>query len=146
MLAEPRAGTLSGGLLADREHITSVAGDEPHRIAQLMGALGFYGVAVIAGLAIQTLIIYPVLLRLFTRMKFGTFFAGIAPAQLVAFSTSSSGATLPVTITSPVTPAWRPSSPRPRVVGPAGPQRGKGPDSRTGVSGHRSASSGPLPG
>ena len=92
--------------------ITSVAGDEPRRIAQLMGALGFYCAAVIAGLAIQTLVIYPLLLRLFTPMKIRTFFAGIAPAQLVAFSTSSSGATLPVTITSPATPAWRPSSPR----------------------------------
>ena len=78
--------------------ITSVAGDEPRRIAQLMGALGFYCVAVIVGLAIQTLVPYPLLLRLFTPMKIRTFFAGIAPAQLVAFSTSSSGATLPVTM------------------------------------------------
>ncbi len=78
--------------------ITSVAGDDPRRIAQLMGALGFYCVAVIVGLAIQTLVTYPLLLRLFTPMKIRTFFAGIAPAQLVAFSTSSSGATLPVTM------------------------------------------------
>ena len=31
-------------------------------------------------------------------MKIGEFFKGIAPAQLLAFSTSSSGATLPVTM------------------------------------------------
>jgi Na+/H+-dicarboxylate symporter len=41
---------------------------------------------------------YVVLLKLFTPMKIKTFYEGIAPAQLVAFSTSSSGATLPVTM------------------------------------------------
>jgi proton glutamate symport protein len=78
--------------------ITSVAGDDPGRIAQLMGALGYYCIAVVVGLAIQTLVTYPILLKLFTPMPVRTFFAGIAPAQLVAFSTSSSGATLPVTM------------------------------------------------
>ena len=33
-----------------------------------------------------------------TKMTFRKFFKGIAPAQLLAFSTSSSGATLPVTM------------------------------------------------
>jgi len=78
--------------------ITSVAGDDPRRIAQLMGALGYYCVAVVVGLAVQTFVTYPVLLKLFTPMPIRTFFSGIAPAQLVAFSTSSSGATLPVTM------------------------------------------------
>lgn len=78
--------------------ITSVAGKDPGRIAQLIGALGYYAVAVVVGLTIQTLVTYPLLLKLFTPMKIGTFLTGIAPAQLVAFSTSSSGATLPVTM------------------------------------------------
>jgi Na+/H+-dicarboxylate symporter len=78
--------------------ITSVAGEDPGRIAQLMGALGYYCIAVVVGLALQTLVTYPILLKLFTPMPIRTFFAGIAPAQLVAFSTSSSGATLPVTM------------------------------------------------
>jgi proton glutamate symport protein len=78
--------------------ITAVAGDDPARIAQLMGALGYYCIAVVVGLALQTLVTYPVLLKLFTPMSMRTFFTGIAPAQLVAFSTSSSGATLPVTM------------------------------------------------
>jgi proton glutamate symport protein len=78
--------------------ITSVAGDDPGRIAQLMGALGYYCVAVVVGLALQTLVTYPILLKLFTPMPIRTFYTGIAPAQLVAFSTSSSGATLPVTM------------------------------------------------
>jgi Na+/H+-dicarboxylate symporter len=78
--------------------ITSVAGDDPGRIAQLMGALGYYCIAVVVGLGVQTVVTYPILLKTFTPMSIKTFFAGIAPAQLVAFSTSSSGATLPVTM------------------------------------------------
>ena len=78
--------------------ITSVAGDNLSGVVELLGALGFYGFTVIAGLAIQIGVTYVVLLKLFTPMKFRTFFAGIAPAQLVAFSTSSSGATIPVTM------------------------------------------------
>jgi Na+/H+-dicarboxylate symporter len=78
--------------------ITSTAGDDPSRIAQLMGALGYYCIAVVVGLTLQTVVTYPALLLLFTPMSIRTFFAGMAPAQLVAFSTSSSGATLPVTM------------------------------------------------
>lgn len=78
--------------------ITSLAGDDVGRIIALLGALGYYCIAVLAGLALHTLITYPLMLRVFTPMKLGTFFSGIGPAQLVAFSTSSSGATLPVTM------------------------------------------------
>ena len=78
--------------------IASVAGDDPARIIGLLRGLGVYCIAVLVGLLIHTLVTYPVMLRLFSPMKLGTFFAGIGPAQLVAFSTSSSGATLPVTM------------------------------------------------
>ncbi len=78
--------------------ITSLAGDDVGRIVALLGALGYYCIAVLLGLAIHTLVTYPLMLRAFTPMKMGTFFAGIGPALLVAFSTSSSGATLPVTM------------------------------------------------
>ena len=37
-------------------------------------------------------------MKFFTKMPLQTFYKGIAPAQLLAFSTSSSGATLPVTM------------------------------------------------
>ncbi len=37
-------------------------------------------------------------MRLMTKLTLETFYKGIAPAQLLAFSTSSSGATLPVTM------------------------------------------------
>lgn len=78
--------------------ITSVAGDDPNQIVQLLGALAFYMIAVIMGLLLQTLVVYPILLKLMSPMPWKTFFKGIAPAQLVAFTTSSSGATLPVTM------------------------------------------------
>ena len=78
--------------------ITTVAGDDVGRILALLGSLGWYCVAVLVGLAAHTFVVYPTLLRLFSPMRIKTFFAGIAPAQLVAFSTSSSGATLPVTM------------------------------------------------
>ena len=54
--------------------------------------------AVIIGLLAHAAITYIGLLKLVTRMQFNTFLKGIAPAQLLAFSTSSSGATLPVTM------------------------------------------------
>ena len=78
--------------------ITAVAGDDPGRIMALLGALGVYSATVLLGLGIQTAAVYPALLKLMSPMGLRTFFAGIAPVQLVAFSTSSSGATLPVTM------------------------------------------------
>jgi len=84
------------GLLA--KTITGIAGDDISQVLELLGALGFYCFAVILGLAIHTFVIYPILLKAFTPMKIWDFFRGLAPAQLVAFSTSSSGATLPITM------------------------------------------------
>ncbi|MCY4659079.1 MAG: dicarboxylate/amino acid:cation symporter [Acidobacteria bacterium] len=78
--------------------ITSVSGDDPTDVAQLIGALGLYCLTVLCGLLLHAGITYPVLLRLFTPIGPVTFFRGVAQAQLVAFSTSSSAATLPVTM------------------------------------------------
>ena len=78
--------------------LNKVAGDNPSQVIELLGALGFYMFAVILGLAAHVLIIYTGLIKLFTKMPLQTFYRGIAPAQLLAFSTSSSGATLPVTM------------------------------------------------
>jgi len=83
-------------LLADT--ITSIARDNLQQVFELLAALGYYSLAVVLGLVIHTLGTYPLLLKLLARVPLKTFFSGIAPAQLVAFSTSSSGATLPVTM------------------------------------------------
>jgi len=78
--------------------INKVAGNNPNEIMELLGALGYYMVAVIIGLLAHASITYMGLLKLMTKMEYKTFFNGIAPAQLLAFSTSSSGATLPITM------------------------------------------------
>ncbi len=65
--------------------------------ADLFSALALYAVTVLIGLACM-LGVYATIVWLFTRKSPGFFFKGIAPAQLLAFSTSSSAATLPVTM------------------------------------------------
>lgn len=61
-------------------------------------ALLWYALCVILGLAILIFAVYPLLMHVFTGKSYQYFFKGISPAQLVAFSTSSSAATLPVTM------------------------------------------------
>ena len=78
--------------------INQVAQDDLSAVGELLGALGFYCLVVLLGLLIHGIITYPVMLKIFSNMKIGRFFRGIAPAQLLAFSSSSSGATLPVTM------------------------------------------------
>ncbi len=80
------------------EAIVTIAGDDPSQILELLGALGYYMITVILGLATMVFVVYPIILKIFTPKQLRNFFPGIAPAQLVAFSTSSSGATLPVTM------------------------------------------------
>ena len=50
------------------------------------------------GLGLMTVFFYPTLVKAFPGKSYKFFFNGISPAQLVAFSTSSSAATLPVTM------------------------------------------------
>ena len=83
-------------LIADT--ITSVAGNNLNNVLELLSALGFYMLAVIIGLLIQMFVTYTAVLKLFSNMSLKKFYQGIAPAQLLGFSTSSSGATLPVTM------------------------------------------------
>ncbi|WP_411029785.1 dicarboxylate/amino acid:cation symporter [Spongiimicrobium sp. 3-5] len=63
----------------------------------LFKALGWYALTVIIGLIIMVMI-YTTLVLVFTKKKPGFFIKGISPAQLLGFSTSSSAATLPVTM------------------------------------------------
>jgi Na+/H+-dicarboxylate symporter len=63
----------------------------------LVSLLKYSGV-VVFGLAIMMFAVYPGVLRLATPVGYRRFFRAISPAQLLAFSSSSSGATLPVTM------------------------------------------------
>jgi len=61
-------------------------------------ALLGYSLTLVLGLAILVLVFYPIIVKVFTGRSYKSFFNGIGPAQLLAFSTSSSAATLPVTM------------------------------------------------
>jgi proton glutamate symport protein len=63
----------------------------------LFQALALYSLSVLIGLSIMVLL-YALMVYFVTGRKPNFFFKGIAPAQLLAFSTSSSAATLPVTM------------------------------------------------
>jgi Na+/H+-dicarboxylate symporter len=63
----------------------------------LFTALSKYAGTVVVGLAIL-LLFYLIVVWLYTKIKPNTFLKAISPAQLLAFSTSSSAATLPVTM------------------------------------------------
>lgn len=65
--------------------------------ADLFAALGMYALCVIGGLLLM-IGIYTLLVWVFTKKTPAFFINGISPAQLLAFSTSSSAATLPVTM------------------------------------------------
>ena len=77
--------------------ISSVSGDIS-QIGSILSALLFYMGVVIIGLFIHMGITYISILKFFTNVSLKHFFKSIGPVQLVAFSTSSSGATLPVTM------------------------------------------------
>jgi len=82
------AGTLSKVSKGNEEGILSI-----------VKGLGLYVLVVVLGLMIMALVVYPLFLRLFTKkFSYKKFFKAIAPAQILAFSTSSSAATLPVTM------------------------------------------------
>jgi Na+/H+-dicarboxylate symporter len=83
-------------LIADT--ITTIAGDSLVAVLELLRSLGFYALVVFVGLVLHVIIVYGGLVHFVSPLTLKHFFGGIAPAQLLAFSTSSSAATLPVTM------------------------------------------------
>lgn len=73
--------------------IVDTAGD-----TELFVALGKYVAITLAGLFFLILVQYPLIIRIFTKVKPARFLKAILPAQMLAFSTSSSAAALPVTM------------------------------------------------
>ena len=76
--------------------ISALVAESPS--AELFQALGIYALTVVFGLLFLLFVFYPSLIYLFTRRNPIKFLKQISPAQLLAFSTSSSAATLPVTM------------------------------------------------
>lgn len=78
--------------------IVDLAGDDLGRAMELLVALGWYSVTVLLGLFIHMMIVYGSLIKFVGKMSLRKFFIGMRPAMLLGFSTSSSSATLPVTM------------------------------------------------
>lgn len=79
--------------------IVKAAGSDPDRFFELLDFLLRYSIVVVIGLLFMMFIFYPTVVRLFVKqLTFRKFLGGIRDAQITAFSTSSSVATLPVTM------------------------------------------------
>jgi len=78
--------------------IVDLAGDNLTQAFILLRALAWYCIAVIIGLLLHVSIVYFSLFKMFSKMRLRDFLKAIQPAILLGFSTSSSAATLPVTM------------------------------------------------
>lgn len=78
--------------------IVDLAGDDPNNIITTLKPLLFYAVTVLIGLSFMVFVFYPIIMYSFTGISFKKFLKAIFPAQMLAFSTSSSAATLPLTM------------------------------------------------
>lgn len=71
--------------------VTDTAGN-----MELLGALGLYVLTVVLGLLLMIFLFYPLLLHFFSKTPVRKFLTTMPPVQLLAFTTSSSAATLPL--------------------------------------------------
>ncbi len=80
-------------------NMAELAGNNPNSMIDMFRVLGGYALVVILGLGVMLFGVYPLLMRIFDRnFHYVDFFKKVSPAQFLAFSTSSSAATLPVTM------------------------------------------------
>jgi Na+/H+-dicarboxylate symporter len=86
------------GVFALLASVTADLGKDPETLGDLLASLGGYMATVVLALLVHGLVVYGALLRLFTKVPLRRFARAMAPAQLLAFSSSSSAATLPVTV------------------------------------------------
>ncbi len=79
--------------------IAKLAGDNPSLMMSIFGGLLWYSLTVLIGLGILVFAFYPAIIKILVRkISYKNFFKSISDAQILAFSTSSSAATLPVTM------------------------------------------------
>lgn len=73
--------------------------DTVQDVLEIFKGLASYSIVLTLGLLIMIFVFYPIFIMLFVRkLSYTEFFRRISPAQFLAFSTSSSAATLPVTM------------------------------------------------
>lgn len=78
--------------------IIDLAGDDLGQAFVLLQALGWYALTVVIGLILHVVLVYTSLFKMYSNMRMVDFLRAMRPALLLAFSTSSSAATLPVTM------------------------------------------------
>jgi Na+/H+-dicarboxylate symporter len=79
--------------------VSKMAGDDIGKVVEIFKGLSWYSLTVLLGLLIMIFITYPAILKTFVKkIPYAGFFKAMGPAQTLAFSTSSSAATLPVTM------------------------------------------------
>ncbi|WP_445957133.1 dicarboxylate/amino acid:cation symporter [Yeosuana sp.] len=79
--------------------VSKMAGDDIGKVVEIFKGLSWYSLTVLIGLLLMIFIVYPSILKGFVKkIPYVGFFKAMGPAQTLAFSTSSSAATLPVTM------------------------------------------------
>jgi len=79
--------------------VSKMAGNDINKVIEIFKGLGWYSLTVFVGLIVMIVIVYPSILKTFVKkIPYAGFFKAMGPAQTLAFSTSSSAATLPVTM------------------------------------------------
>ncbi|MFT6715732.1 MAG: Na+/H+-dicarboxylate symporter [Saprospiraceae bacterium] len=78
--------------------IVDFAGGGEGSVYSLLLIMGKYTLTVVVTLLSLAYVVYPILLYFFAGYPIRKFYKAIAPAQMLAFSTSSSAATLPLTM------------------------------------------------
>ena len=79
--------------------VSTMAGNDVGKVLEIFKGLSWYSLTVSLGLLLMILVVYPLIMKLFVKVvPYFDLFKAIGPAQTLAFSTSSSAATLPVTL------------------------------------------------
>ncbi len=78
--------------------VVDFTGDDVAESLNLFASLGLYVMTTILGFLVMIFLVYPTVLRMITPVRYRDFYRAISPAQMIAFSTSSSAATLPVSM------------------------------------------------
>lgn len=79
--------------------VLSQMADTPAEVFEIFKGLGSYSLTVLVGLFLMIFVFYPLVAKAVVKpLTYREFFKRISPAQFLAFSTSSSAATLPVTM------------------------------------------------
>jgi proton glutamate symport protein len=78
--------------------VVEFTGDSIAESLDLFTSLGLYVVATVLGYLAMIFLVYPLILKLMTPVGYREFYKAISPAQMIAFSTSSSAASLPISM------------------------------------------------